>query len=82
MEEKEDGMDLVFETIRKKNQGDYACKAIVRGQEMEKKFTLSVFSEFYSIHTKFRISYKRDIAYNVYKANIEFTRVTDFIIII
>lgn len=45
VEEKEDGMDLVFETIRKKNQGDYACKATVRGQEVEKKIALSVFSE-------------------------------------
>lgn len=45
VEEKEDGVDLVFETIRKKNQGDYACKATIRGQEMEKKITLSVFSK-------------------------------------
>ncbi|KZS20919.1 neural cell adhesion molecule 1-B [Daphnia magna] len=43
VEEKEDGMDLVFETIRKKNQGDYSCRAIIRGQEVEKKITLSVF---------------------------------------
>ena len=35
VEEKEDGTDLVFETIRKKNQGDYSCKATVRGQEVE-----------------------------------------------
>lgn len=45
MEEKEEGLDLVFETIRKKNQGDYVCKATVRGQEVEKKITLSVFSK-------------------------------------
>ncbi len=45
MEEKEDGMDLVFETIRKKNQGEYACKATVRGQEVEKKINLTVFSK-------------------------------------
>ncbi|XP_057375021.1 neural cell adhesion molecule 1-B-like [Daphnia carinata] len=43
VEEKEDGMDLVFETIRKKNQGEYACKATVRGQEVEKKINLTVF---------------------------------------
>jgi hypothetical protein len=49
VEEKEDGTDLVFETIRKKNQGDYSCKATVRGQEVEKKFTLSVFSNFFKI---------------------------------
>lgn len=47
VEEKEEGLDLVFETIRKINQGDYACKAVVRGQEVEKKITLSVFSQFH-----------------------------------
>jgi hypothetical protein len=50
VEEKEDGLDLVFETIRKKNQGDYSCKASVRGQEVEKKFTLSVFSKQLQLH--------------------------------
>lgn len=46
MEEKNgDGLDLVFESIRKKNQGEYACKATIKGEEVEKKFTLSVFSE-------------------------------------
>ena len=46
MEEKNgDGLDLVFESIRKKNQGDYSCKATIKGEEVEKKFTLSVFSK-------------------------------------
>lgn len=44
-EKSDDGLDLVFETIRKKNQGEYVCKATVDGEEHEAKFTLSVFSK-------------------------------------
>lgn len=40
-----DGLDLIFESVRKKNQGVYACKATIKGQEVDKKFNLTVFSE-------------------------------------
>ena len=46
MEEKTDeSLDLVFETIKKKNQGEYVCKATYKGKEVTKNFTLSVFSK-------------------------------------
>lgn len=44
VEEKTDeSLDLVFETIKKKNQGEYVCKATYKGKEVTKNFTLSVF---------------------------------------
>lgn len=48
MEEKNDeSLDLVFETIKKKNQGEYVCKAMYKGKEVTKNFTLSVFSKLF-----------------------------------
>ena len=48
VEEKNDeSLDLVFETIKKKNQGEYVCKAMYKGKEVTKNFTLSVFSKLF-----------------------------------
>jgi hypothetical protein len=45
-----DSLDLVFESIKKKDKGDYVCKAYfdhgVDKHEVEKRFNLTVFSKF------------------------------------
>ena len=44
-----DSLDLVFESIKKKDKGDYVCKAYfdhgVDKHEVEKRFNLTVFSK-------------------------------------